>query len=251
MKEQKQGMPFPFRIPQQVAIQLADLIARAVVDRIPRDVFRRKKKTGKQKKIDNPMLLDTSAIIDGRIYEVARLGFLAGNVVVCDFILSELKYVADAKDSIKRARGRRGLELLDKIRKIKGITFKVLENLEVEGTDNDEKLLKATKKLKGRLITCDFNLNKKASIEGVKVLNVNELANGLKTVALPGEEMRVSLVSSGRAKEQGVGYLPDGTMVVVEDGKEMIGKEVEVIVSRVFQTPAGRMVFAKLKSNTL
>ena len=136
------------------------------------------------------------------------------------------------------------------MRKIKELKFKVLDNTEeIEGKDNDEKLLKLTKKLRGRLITCDFNLNKKASVEGVKVLNINELANGLKTVALPGEELRVALVAAGKGKNQGVGYLGDGTMIVVEDGQTQVGEEVDVTVARVFQTNAGRMIFAKLRDN--
>lgn len=244
-------IPAPFNIPQKVLAQLADYIASAVVDRIPHDVFRRKRKKAKPKKIENPLLLDTSAIIDGRIYDVAKQGFLIGNVLVPDFILLELKRVADASDPLKRARGRKGLELLENLRKIKGIKFKVYEdkeNTSGDSDDNDERLVKLTKKLKGRLITCDFNLNKKASVEGVKVLNINELANSLKTIALPGEEMRIALVSAGKGKNQGVGYLPDGTMIVVEDGQQRVGEEVNVSVSRVFQTAAGRMIFAKLKT---
>jgi len=246
---QQAQVPFPFRIPQQVLHQLADLIASAVVKRIPKDVFRRKRGKKKQKKLDNPMVLDTSAIIDGRVYDVAKQGFLIGELLVADFILMELKHVADSTDSLKRARGRKGLELLEKIRKVKGVRFKVLDHTEgVEAKDNDEKLLKVTKKLKGRLITVDFNLNKKATVEGVTVLNINELANSLKTIALPGEEMRIAVVSAGKGKDQGVGYLPDGTMVVIEEGVNKVGKEVEVSVSRVFQTAAGRMIFAKLKT---
>lgn len=249
VKEKKQETTSPFRMPQHVLGQLADLIATAVVARIPRDMFRRRRKRGKQKKIENPMVLDTSAIIDGRMYEVAKLGFLTGHLLVPDFILLELKRVADSADSLKRTRGRKGLELLEKLKKIKGLRFKVLDDtLTVEAKDNDERLLKVTKKLKGRLITCDFNLNKKATVEGVRVLNINELVNSLKTIALPGEEMRVALVAPGKGKDQGVGYLPDGTMVVVEDGITMVGEEVSVSVSRVFQTAAGRMIFAKLKT---
>jgi len=248
-EKQREEMPMPFRIPQRVLTQMADLIAKAVVERIPKDVFKRKRSKAKAKKIEDPMLLDTSAIIDGRIYEVARLGFLVGNVLVPDFILAELKHVADSPDSLKRARGRRGLELLERLRKIKGVRFKILEkNDDIVAKDNDERLLKVAKKLKGRLITCDFNLNKKASVEGVRVLNINELANSIKTIALPGEEMRIALVSTGKGKNQGVGYLPDGTMIVVEDGQNRIGEEVNVAVARVFQTAAGRMIFAKLKS---
>jgi uncharacterized protein YacL len=250
VKEKKEkGVPLPFRIPQQVMHQLADLIATAVIKRIPKDVFRRKPRRAKGKKLDNPMVLDTSAIIDGRIYDVAKLGFIVGDLLVPDFILSELKHVADASDSLKRARGRRGLELLEKMRKIKGLRFKVLDDLEfVEAKDNDEKLLKIAKKIKGRLITSDFNLNKKASVEGVKVLNINELANSIKTIALPGEEMRITLVAQGKGKDQGVGYLPDGTMIVVEEGAGRVGEEVYAIVARVFQTAAGRMIFARLKN---
>lgn len=250
-KEEKKGqMPMPFRIPQQMLHQLADLVASAVVARIPKDVFHRKrKKKAKQKKLDNALVLDTSAIIDGRIYDIVKLGFLTGYLTVADFILAELKHVADSEDTLKRARGRRGLEFLEGIRKIKGIKFALLDNTEgIAGKDADERLIRLTKQLKGKLITCDFNLNKRASIEGVRVLNINELANSLKTIALPGEEMIIEIVTPGKVKNQGVGYLPDGTMVVVEDGVGRIGKKVGVIASRIYQTNAGRMIFAKLKS---
>ena len=246
--KQQNQMPMPFRIPQQVLHQLADLIATAVINRIPKDVFRRKRRKTNAKKMDHPLVFDTSAIIDGRIYDVIDLGFLTGNMLIADFILLELKHVADSSDALKRARGRRGLELLEKIKKIKGVSFKVQDGEDIVAKDNDERLIKFTKKLRGRLITCDFNLNKKASVEGVQVLNINELANSLKTVALPGEEMHIALVSAGKGKNQGVGYLPDGTMIVVENGQARVGEEVAITVSRVFQTNAGRMIFAKLKT---
>lgn len=244
----KKAMPLPLRIPQQMLSQLADLIAKAVVARIPKDIFRRSRKKT-PKKLENPMVLDTSAIIDGRISEVAKIGFLAGNVLVPQFVLSELKHVADSQDMLKRARGRRGLELLERIKKTRGIRFKIVEDEQSPSReDNDERLISLTKKQKGRLITCDYNLNKKASVEGVKVLNINELANALKTMALPGEDLHIAIVAAGKGKNQGVGYLPDGTMIVVDDGIRSVGEEVDVIVSRVFQTAAGRMIFAKLKN---
>lgn len=244
---QRPRVPDVFGLPQKAILQLADVFAHAVVQRIPKDVFKRKKSRSRPKKMENPMVLDTSAIIDGRIAEVGRLGFLSGHVLVPDFILLELKHVADSQDLLKRARGRKGLELLEQMKKIKGIKLVIVESKNEDKKENDEKLLKFAKQAKGRLVTCDFNLNKKASVEGVKVVNINELANALKTVALPGEEMSVKIVAIGKGKEQGVGYLQDGTMIVVEDGKEKVGKEVKIHVSRVLQTPAGRMVFGKLK----
>ncbi|MBI2622126.1 TRAM domain-containing protein, partial [Candidatus Microgenomates bacterium] len=162
--------------------------------------------------------------------------------------LFELKRIADVPDTLKRARGRQGLEVLNNLKKVKGIKV-ILTNDDIPAPDIDEKLVRIAKMYKGKLITCDFNLNRKATIGDLPVLNVNELVNALKTRVLPGEELTVKIVQPGKEKEQGVGYLLDGTMIVVENGRERVGETVEVVVSRIFQTAAGRMIFTKLKEN--
>ena len=194
----------------------------------------------------NPMILDTSAIIDGRITEVAKTGFLDGTLIVPRFILGELQHIADSADPLRRSRGRRGFEVIDELKKL-GDGVKV----EVTGIDfpkidkADDKLLALGKRLHARVITTDYNLNKVAKISGIKILNVNELANSIKTVLLPGERMTVKVIQEGKERHQGVGYLQDGTMVVVEGGAKLVGQTVETEVARVFQTVAGRMIFVR------
>lgn len=187
-------------------------------------------------------VLDTSAIIDGRILDIVRTGFLFGVLVVPQFILDELQRVADSSDDLKRQRGRRGLEILDELKKEKGIKLEV-HPAEDNGKGVDHQLLALAKRLKARLVTVDFNLNKVASIADIKILNINELANAIKTIVLPGEKLAIKVVQEGKEEGQGVGYLKDGTMVVIEDGGDLIGREVSVEVSRILQTAAGRMVF--------
>lgn len=194
----------------------------------------------------NPMILDTSAIIDGRIVEVAKTGFLDGTIIVPRFILGELQHIADSADPLRRNRGRRGFEVIEELKGI-GDGIKV----EVSGLDfpkvkkADDKLVQLGRRLKAKVVTTDYNLNKVARITGVKILNVNELANSIKTVVLPGEAMSVKVIQAGKEREQGVGYLPDGTMIVVEGGSRLLGQTVETEVARVFQTVAGRMIFVK------
>ncbi len=191
-----------------------------------------------------PLVLDTSAIIDGRIFEVVRLGFDTANVIVPQFVVDELQHIADSEDGVRRQKGRRGLDSLNSIRKLKGQSFKLV-NLGVKDTV-DKELVSLAKKVKGRLVTVDFNLNKAAEVSGVRVLNINELANALKTVVLPGEKIKVKVIQKGKEESQGVGYLDDGTMVVVEEGSGMVGDEAsEVMVLRVIQTAAGKMIFCK------
>lgn len=196
--------------------------------------------------VHQPMILDTSAIIDGRILDIAKTSFLYGTILVPSFVLAELQQVADSADYLKRSRGRRGFEILDALKKIKGIRIEVWDKEPVAKTV-DDKLLKLAKNLHGRIITTDFNLNKVASISGVTVLNINDLANSLKTVAIPGEKLSVKVVHLGKDPTQGVGYLPDGTMIVVEDGANMVGKEIQTEVSRILQVSAGRMIFVRAK----
>lgn len=194
--------------------------------------------------VSHPMIIDTSAIIDGRILDIAKTGFLYGTILVPAFVLAELQQVADSADYIKRSRGRRGFDIMSELKKTKGIRIEIWDK-EVAAKTVDDKLLKLAKGLNGRIITTDFNLNKVASISGVTVLNINDLANSLKTVAIPGEKLTVKVVHLGKDPTQGVGYLPDGTMIVVENGAEMVGKEIKTEVARVLQVSAGKMIFVK------
>ena len=224
---------------------LADEVAKTVVKRLPSVLPRprRRKKKKKNIKLKNAFFLDTSAIIDGRIFEFINASFVTGPFVLLESILLELKHIADSKDKIRKERGRKGLDSLSVIKKKKGVKFVVLDSN--GGEEVDELLIKYAKENKGKILTCDFNLAKKAMIAGVKVININSLANILKIKAIPGESLKVNVLHLGKDQTQGVGYLDDGTMVVVEDGKRDIGKQVEVKVTRVIQTTAGRMIFAK------
>ena len=194
----------------------------------------------------SPVLLDTSAIIDGRIADIVTLGFLPLDFLVPQFILSELQHVADSSDVLKRNRGRRGLEILENLKRNPGVRVKIIENDFNRIKAVDSKLIKLAKVLKAKIITTDYNLNKVAAVSGVRVLNVNELANALKTVVLPGEKIKIKVIQEGKEPGQGVGYLPDGTMVVVEEGEELLNQTIEAEVSRIFQTAAGKMIFVKI-----
>ena len=194
-----------------------------------------------------PLILDTSAIIDGRVLDIAKTGFLSGQILLPNFILLELQQVADSSDSLKRARGRRGFEIIDELKKVKGLKVEVWDR-EVAGKAVDEKLLRLGKSLNGKIITTDFNLNTLSRAHEVHVLNVNDLSNAVKTVSIPGEELELLIVHVGKNPKQGVGYLPDGTMIVVEDGVESLGKTIKAEVTRVLQGSAGRMIFSKIKN---
>lgn len=189
-------------------------------------------------------ILDTSVIIDGRILDVVKVGFLLGKIIVPQFVLDELQRIADSKDDLRRKRGRTGLEVLKALREIKKRDLEILE-MDWEGNEVDKNLIALARERKAALLTVDFNLNRTAQVSGVRVLNINELANALKTLLIPGEVVTIEIISEGKEEGQGVGYLEDGTMVVVEDGKDKLGKKVEVEVTRVLQTEAGRMIFAK------
>lgn len=190
------------------------------------------------------ILVDTSIIIDGRILEIVRTGFLIGRLLVPRFVLNELQSIADSPEELRRSRGRRGLDILSELRKEKGVTISVIDDDFPTELDVDAKIIKVAKKRRARMMTVDYNLNRVAQIQNLLVLNVNELNNVLRPVVLPGEEMQIKLVQEGKDRHQGVGYLGDGTMVVVENGYRFIGKEVKVMVTRVFQTIAGKMIFA-------
>lgn len=196
---------------------------------------------------ENLKLLDTSVIIDGRIVDICEAGFIEGTFIVPQFILQELQYIADSQDSIKRARGRRGLDVLHKIQKMSNITVNIVEQDFPKIKEVDSKLVALGKLMNAKIITNDFNLNKVAELQGVSVLNINELASSLKPVVLPGETMRVFVLKEGKEYNQGVAYLDDGTMVVVENGRKLINKNTEVTVTSVLQTTAGRMIFSKSK----
>ena len=192
-------------------------------------------------------MLDTSVIIDGRIFDLCRTGFVEGTLIVPAFVLRELQHISDSADPLKRNRGRRGLDVLARIRKELEMRVTVDEQ-DFDDTDEvDVKLLKLARLRGGCVMTNDYNLNKVAGVSGIKVLNINDLANALKPVLLPGEEMNVQIVKEGKEQNQGVAYLDDGTMIVVENGKKAIGEQVTVLVTSVLQTSAGRMIFARLK----
>lgn len=227
-----------------IASEVADKIThRSAVDLIHLE------HTKEQEVSPDTIILDTSSIIDGRILDVAKTGFLCGKILVPEFVLLELQQVADSANGIKRTRGRKGFEILNQMKKIKGLKIEIWEadlpKLKKLKTV-DEKLVSLAKYFKAKLLTCDFNLNRVAKFKGLNVLNLNELANALKTLPVPGEKITVKIVHQGKDKHQGVGYLGDGTMIIVKDSSEMVGKEVEVEVNKVLQGNAGRMVFGKL-----
>ncbi len=228
---------------------LAEEIAKTVIARWPGLPKRVRKPAvkNKQKKIENGIFLDTSAIIDGRIFEVITLGVFTGIFIVPESILLELKHIADSQDMIKRERGRGGLESLEKIKKVKHVRLMVLpeEPTEKKKKEVDEQLIDLAKHHKGKVITCDYNLEKKASINGVIAININALAQALKISAVPGEALHIKVLHQGKDLTQGVGYLDDGTMIVIEQGSTDIGKMIDVVVSRVIQTASGRILFSK------
>ena len=190
-------------------------------------------------------ILDTSVIIDGRIADIAETGFLDGVIIIPQFVLRELQLVADSADSLKRNRGRRGLDILQRIQKLTTLDIQILEDDYPHVREVDMKLIEMGKAYDGKIITNDFNLNKVAGLHGVQVLNINELANSLKPIVLPGETMKVFILKEGKEYNQGVAYLDDGTMVVVDNARKMIGKTIDIAVTSVLQTTAGKMIFGK------
>ncbi len=201
----------------------------------------------KDKEKEASVLVDTSVIIDGRIADIARTGFILGTLLVPKFVLNELQHIADSSDSLRRNRGRRGLEVLNQLQKDGGVPVKFTDADPANAREVDDKLVTLAKKLNCAVLTNDYNLNHVAQLQGVKVLNVNELANAVKVVFLPGETLRVTIIQDGKEPSQGVGYLDDGTMVVVDEGRRQMGQSVNVVVTKIFQTTAGRMVFARLE----
>jgi len=204
-------------------------------------------RSGDYKATSDFRILDTSVIIDGRIADICDSGFMEGELIVPRFVLNELQFVADSSDSMKRSRGRRGLDILNRMQKSSAINIEILEQdfTKIKGVDG--KLVALAKKINAKLLTNDYNLNKVAELQGVRVLNVNELANAMKPVVLPGEQMVVKIIREGKELGQGVGYLDDGTMIIVDHAQKMLNMNVEVVVTSVLQTTAGRMIFSELK----
>lgn len=204
-----------------------------VLERLADETFRKYK------------ILDTSVIIDGRIYDIAKTGFLEGTILIPNFVLQELQYIADSSDSLKRVRGRRGLDILNALQKEDDMQVEMYDGDFEDITEVDSKLIKLAKLLDGVVVTNDYNLNKVSEFQNVPVLNINELANAVKPVVIPGENMTVMIVKAGTERSQGVAYLDDGTMIVVEEGQHFMNKTIEVVVTSALQTAAGRMIFAK------
>ena len=203
------------------------------------------------KTIQKPKILDTNVIIDGRISDVCRTGFIEGQIYIPSFILEELQHIADSSDSLRRARGRRGLDILNQMRKEMGPDLAIRQSPPVNPENTEEvdvRLVKLAKEIDGCIVTNDFNLNKVAELQGVMVFNINELANALKPVVLPGEEMTVTIIKDGKEMNQGIAYLDDGTMIVVEGARKHINEDMDVVVTSVLQTVAGKMIFANIKS---
>ncbi|TAJ33228.1 MAG: TRAM domain-containing protein [Nitrospirae bacterium] len=198
----------------------------------------------------NNKILDTSVIIDGRVADLCETGFLEGTFLVPQFILHELQHIADSSDGLKRARGRRGLDVLNKIQKMVDIDVRIVDDDFPNVKEVDAKIVVLAKKVGAKVITNDLNLNKVAELQGVRVLNINELCNALRPVVLPGETIRVFVLKEGKEAGQGVAYLDDGTMIVVDNAKRCIGRNVDVVVTSVLQTTAGRMIFTRLKEET-
>lgn len=214
-------------------------------------IFAQRGKVGfKKKGADaSPKIFDTSVIIDGRIADIMKTGFIEGKIVIPEFVLLELQHVADSSDSLRRTRGRRGLDILNTLREAYGVEiYNTTGDKSIEEIPEvDIKLLKLAQNIGGKVVTNDYNLNKVAGIKGVEVLNINELANTLKPMVIPGEEMNLFLIKEGKESNQALAYLDDGTMIVIEEGRKYIGSNVAVVVTSVLQTAAGRMIFAKIK----
>jgi uncharacterized protein YacL len=193
------------------------------------------------------VLLDTSVIIDGRIADISRTGFIEGEMLVPRFVLNELQHIAVSSDALRRRRGRRGLEMLRRLQSDSVTPVRVID-MDVEGVrEVDDKLVLMAKQKACPIVTNDYNLNRVAQLQGVRVLNINELANAVRALFLPGESLDIEIIQEGKEVGQGVGYLDDGTMVVIEDGKSYLGQQVEVVVTKVLQTAAGRMLFARME----
>ncbi|MFP4020877.1 MAG: PIN/TRAM domain-containing protein [Halanaerobium sp.] len=213
-------------------------------------LFNRKREEAdcSQIKTGSDKILDTSVIIDGRIYDICNTGFIEGNFIIPEFVLEELQHIADSADDLKRNRGRRGLDILRQMQNDSQIEVEIIEQDFEEISEVDSKLVKLAQLIDAKVLTNDYNLNKVAELQGVNVLNINELANAVKPVVLPGEEMDVKVIKEGKESGQGVAYLDDGTMIVIEEGIKYMGDDISVLVTSILQTAAGRMIFARPKT---
>ena len=200
---------------------------------------------GHQEKTSNQIVVDTSSLIDGRLEQISQSGFIMGKILIPQFVLAELQKIADSEDPLRRAKGRRGLEVLDQMQHNSKILLEIIDDLETSREPVDLRLIKVAKKRGGKVMTVDYNLNKVAKIQKVDVLNVNELAESLKPSLIPGEEITVKVIQKGKEIGQGVGYLPDGTMIVVEGGHNLVGKQITCEVVRIYHTIAGKMIFVQ------
>jgi uncharacterized protein YacL len=244
-------LPSPWRmiLPCVLALPLAYVgaVSLQMAPPFPRSGSRRRFAQSGGENHDRHVLLDTSVIIDGRIADISRTGFIDGTMLIPRFVLSELQHIADSSNMLRRNRGRRGLDMLNRLQKESVTPIRISDMDTDEAEEVDSKLVTLARELDCPIITNDYNLNRVAELQGVTVLNINELANAVKVLFLPGESMEVRIIQEGKEVGQGVGYLDDGTMVVVEDGRHYIGHTIQVIVTKVLQTAAGRMVFAKLE----
>lgn len=248
-------LPTPFRqiLPIVVAVLFGYLGITVMATR-QNDIFGlirgqlpdRGQKAGATMSSVGAVLLDTSVIIDGRIADISRTGFIQGEMLIPRFVLNELQHIADSPDELRRRRGRRGLEMLRRLQEDSVNPIRITD-MDIDGVrDVDDKLVLTAKRMRSPIVTNDFNLNRVAQLQGVRVLNINELANAVKALFLPGESLEIEIIQEGKEPGQGVGYLDDGTMVVIEDGKPYIGQRAEVMVTKVLQTSAGRMLFARV-----
>ncbi len=199
---------------------------------------------------EDAKILDTSTIIDGRIADICETGFVEGTFIIPQFVLYEIQHIADNQDSVKRTRGRRGLDVLHRLQKQTFVKVKIVDYDFPKLKDVDMKLIAIAKKMSGKILTNDYNLNKVAELQGIEVLNMNQLATSLRPPLLPGEQMNIKILKEGKEQGQGIGYLDDGTMVVVDDARKLVGKSMDIVVTSVLQTTSGRMIFAKLKGQT-
>ena len=223
------------------------LILALHVEKDPGLLFSGKRPASEPAPVLNNKILDTSVIIDGRIADLCETGFLEGSYIIPQFILQELQHIADSSDSLKRARGRRGLDILHRIQKMVDIDVRIVDDDFPSIKDVDSKIVALGKRMSAKVVTNDLNLNKVAELQGVRVLNINQLCNALKPVVLPGETMRVFVLKEGKEFGQGIAYLDDGTMIVVDEARRWIGKNIDVVVTSVLQTTAGRMIFTRMR----
>jgi len=243
-------LPPPWRmiLPCVLALALAYVgaVSLQMASPFPRSGSQRRlAQSGGEGHKDQYVLLDTSVIIDGRIADISRTGFIGGTMLIPRFVLKELQHIADSPDMLRRNRGRRGLDMLNRLQKESVVPIRITDMDTDEAEEVDSKLVVLARELDCPIITNDYNLNRVAELQGVTVLNINELANAVKALFLPGESMRVGIIQEGKEAGQGVGYLDDGTMVVVEDGRRHVGRTIEVVVTKALQTAAGRMIFAR------